>query len=193
MPIVLILVVLLAVGLAIPMLMKGKDATLFHPKGIIATAQFRLMIRTVLVLLEIAIPALFLFYFFAWKYRESNVPGTPDPKPDHGKSLVFIIWALPTITMLLLASIMWPAAHTLAPQKAIASGAKPLRIQVIAMRWKWLFIYPDQNIATVNYIQVPTGTPLQFDLTADEIPMSSFWIPHLGGQLYAMTGHVNRL
>ena len=95
--------------------------------------------------------------------------------------------------MLLLATVMWPAAHKLAPQKLINTGLKPLTIQVIAMRWKWLFIYPQQNIATVNFVQIPTNVPVQFELTADEVPMSSFWIPHLGGQLYAMTGHVNQL
>jgi len=106
---------------------------------------------------------------------------------------VFSLWAIPTVFMLVLASVMWSATHKLAPQKAIASGTKPLTVQVIAMRWKWLFIYPEQNIATVNFVQVPTGTPVLFELTADEAPMSSFWIPHWGGQLYAMTGHVNPL
>ncbi len=192
-PVWLPFVILAGLGLLITILLRGTDVALLHPKGLIATEEYRLMLRTVLILLEIAVPALFLFFFFAWKYRESNQKAVHDPQPHHDKSLVFTIWALPSITMLLLVSIMWPAAHQLAPQKAIASAVKPLTIQVIALRWKWLFIYPEQNIATVNFIQVPVGTPLQFDLTADETPMSSFWIPHLGGQLYAMTGHVNRL
>ena len=88
---------------------------------------------------------------------------------------------------------MLPATQRLAPQKSIAADAKPLTIQVVAMRWKWLFIYPEQKIATVNFVQIPVNTPVQFELTADETPMSSFWIPNLGGQLYAMTGHVNQL
>jgi cytochrome o ubiquinol oxidase subunit 2 len=86
---------------------------------------------------------------------------------------------------------MWPAAHKLDQHKAIVSNVKPLTIQVVALRWKWLFIYPEQQLATVNYVQIPVNTPVQFELTADETPMSSFWIPQLGGQLYAMTGHAN--
>jgi cytochrome o ubiquinol oxidase subunit II len=88
---------------------------------------------------------------------------------------------------------MWSGTHRLVPQNQIASTAKPLTIEVVAQRWKWLFIYPEQNVATVNYVQLPSGTPVTFQLTADETPMSSFWIPNLGGMLYAMTGHVNRL
>lgn len=174
-------------------LVRGSDVPLFNPKGIIATQQYNLMVRVVILLLEIAIPAILIFYFIAWKYRESNNKATRTPDADHRKSYVFFMWAFPTVTMLLLVSIMWPATHKLSPQRSIENGIKPLKIQVIAMRWKWLFIYPEQNIATINYIQIPVNTPVQFDLTGDEVPMSSFWIPHLGGQLYAMTGHVNRL
>jgi cytochrome o ubiquinol oxidase subunit 2 len=95
--------------------------------------------------------------------------------------------------MLLLAMILVPVTHTLEPNKAIANGVKPITIQVMAMRWKWLFIYPDQQIATVNFVQIPKGVPVVFDLSADDAPMSSFWVPNLGGQLYAMTGHINHL
>ncbi len=175
------------------MLLKGVDVALFSPKGLIAEEQYRLMILSAALLLAIAVPTLTVLYFFAWKYRESNDKATYAPHARHGRFLVFSLWAIPSAFMLLLASVMWPATHKLAPQKAIAATAKPLSIQVVALRWKWLFIYPEQNIATVNFLQVPTGTPVQFDLTADETPMSSFWIPHLGGQLYAMTGHENRL
>ncbi len=179
--------------LNIIILLQGRDIALLNPKGYIAGEELRLLKISVVILLEIAIPTLTVFYFTVWKYRESNQKAVYSPNPRGSKSLVFTIWALPTVTMLLIAVVMWPAAHRLAPQKAILSGQKPLRVQVIALRWKWLFIYPDQGIAAVNFVQLPVGTPVQFDLTADEIPMSSFWIPHLGGQLYAMTGHVNRL
>lgn len=174
-------------------LLQGTDVALFNPKGLIATEQHRLMQRAVIILLEIAIPALTAFYFIAWRYRESNEKATRFSHTPRNKSLVFGIWATPTVTMILLASIMWPATHRLAPQKSIANGVDPISIQVIAMRWKWLFIYPEHDIASVNFVQIPVGTPVKFDITADETPMSSFWIPHLGGQLYAMTGHVNQL
>ncbi len=151
------------------------------------------MVRTVTLMLGLAIPTLTLFYFMAWRYRESNEKAAYQSHTNHAKTLIFSIWSVPIIFMLMLASVMWPATHRLAPQKLIEAGVEPLNVQVIAMRWKWLFVYPEQEIATVNYIQIPVGTPVQFELTADETPMSSFWIPRLGGQLYAMTGHVNRL
>lgn len=184
---------LLGLGLFVMMLLQGTDVALFNPKGLIAGEQLHLMLFSVAVLLAIAVPTLTLFYFFAWKYRESNTKATYNPHVRNGKLFVFSLWAIPTIFMLVLASVMWPATHKLAPKQAIVADSEPLTIQVIAMRWKWLFIYPEQNIATVNFVQVPTGTPVQFELTADETPMSSFWIPHLGGQLYAMTGHENQL
>ncbi len=189
----LVLLGLFGLGIFMTMLLQGVDVALFNPGGQIASEQHRLMIFTAALLLVIAVPTLTLLYFFAWKYRESNEKATYDPHKRHGKLLVFSMWAIPSMFMLVLASVMWPATHKLAPQKLIDSNVKPLTIQVVAMRWKWLFIYPEQNIATVNFVQIPTGTPVQFELTADESPMSSFWIPHLGGQLYAMTGHMNKL
>jgi cytochrome o ubiquinol oxidase subunit 2 len=192
-PIWLVLVGLCSLGLLITVLLHGTNIALFNPKGFIANEQHRLMLFSVALLLDIGIPTLLLFYFIAWKYRESNEKATYDPNVHHGKSFVFIIWAVPTIFMLLLASIMWPATHKLAPKQAITADVKPLTIEVVAMRWKWLFIYPEQGIASVNFAQIPTDTPVEFVLTADETPMSSFWIPQLGGQLYAMTGHVNQL
>ncbi len=180
-------------GILVALLLRGTDIALIHPQGQIASQQLKLMIFSTVILLEIAIPTLILLYFFAWKYRETNQKASYDPQGHHGKLVVFGIWAVPTFFMLVLASVMWPAAHKLAPQKAITSDAKPLTVQVVAMRWKWLFIYPEQKIATVNFVQLPVGTPVKFELTADETPMSSFWIPHLGGQIYAMTGHLNGL
>lgn len=175
------------------MLLQGTDIALLNPKGLIAQKQFNLMIFSVAVILVVLIPTLIILYSFAWKYRERNDKATYDSRDHNSKLLVFSMWSIPTIIMLMLAFVMWPATHDLHPRKSIAADAKPITIQVIAMRWKWLFIYPEQNIATVNFIQIPTDTPIKFELSADETPMSSFWIPHLGGQLYAMTGHVNQI
>lgn len=184
---------LLGLGLAIAMLLQGTDIRLFNPKGVIAEQQFKLLVFSVLLLLTVVVPTLILLYAFAWKYRETNDKTLYDPDTRHGKFFVFTLWAVPSVFMLLLAFVMWPATQKLSPRNAIAYETKPLTVQVVAMRWKWLFIYPEQRIATVNYVQIPVGRPVVFELTADEAPMSSFWIPHLGGQLYAMTGHVTRL
>ncbi len=180
-------------GLLIAYLLQGKNIALFNPKGFIAHEQFSLFIITIVVLFVITIPVLFLLYFTAWKYRESNFKAVHDPKARQGKWFVFSIWAIPTVFMIILTAVMVPATHKLEPRDAIASDKKPITIQVISLRWKWLFLYPEQKIATVNFVQIPEDTPVVFELTADEAPMSSFWIPNLGGQLYSMTSHNNRL
>lgn len=195
-PIKLLLVVifgLASLALLITVLINGSDVALFNPKGQIAEEQLSLMLYAVAVMLVIAVPALFFLYFFAWRYRESNVKVAHRPNDTSGKFFVAALWAIPSVIVLIIAFKMWPATHRLAPQKSIVSDNSAITVQVVALRWKWLFIYPEQNIASVNFVQIPVDTPVQFELTADETPMSSFWIPNLGGQLYAMTGHNNQL
>jgi cytochrome o ubiquinol oxidase subunit II len=188
-----IILALIDLVLIIGALLYGKNVALFNPKGTIAHNQHSLMMLVAGIMLIIAIPSLTLLFYTAWKYRESNTKAVHDPDHHHGKLLDVIMWGLPIVFAVVLSTIMWGATHTLQPQKLIAAKAKPLTIQVISTRWKWIFIYPEQNIATVNFVQIPVNTPVQFELTADETPMSSFWIPNLGGQLYAMTGMVNHL
>jgi cytochrome o ubiquinol oxidase subunit 2 len=171
----------------------GNNIALLDSRGMVAHEQRKLLVMVVALLMVIAIPSLFLVYFTAWKYRESNVKVQSRSRTKSNKILVSIIWLVPSIFALLLATIMWPATHRLDPKQTIDADAKPITIQVISMRWKWVFIYPEQHIATVNYVQIPEHTPVKFMLTADEAPMSSFWIPNLGGQLYTMTGHSNQL
>lgn len=192
-PVMLLVLGLVGLGLCTALLLRGKNVALFNPGGQVAKQEHSLMLFSVIALLVIAVPTMFLLYFFAWKYRESNEKTTHNPHATHGKFLVISIWAVPSVFVIVLASVMWPAAHKLAPNQAIVTDAEPITIQVVAMRWKWLFIYPQQHIATVNFVQVPVDTPVRFELTADETPMSSFSIPQLGSQLYAMTGHQNQL
>lgn len=180
-------------ALVIKYLLQDTNIALFNPKGLIAQEQYNLMIFTILVLFAIVIPTLFVAYFIAWKYRDTNTKVIHHPTGNRSKFAVMSMWLIPTAVILVLASAMLPATQRLAPQEMISANANPITIQVVAMRWKWLFLYPEQGIATVNFVQVPVNTPVTFELTADETPMSSFWIPNLGGQLYAMTGHVNSL
>jgi cytochrome o ubiquinol oxidase subunit 2 len=187
------LVVIAAIVSAIAWFMRGHNIALFHTGGWVASEQLRLMVITVGIMLVLGIPAVFLLYFTAWKYRESNRSAKREPEKQHNKFLDAAMWLVPGTVAVILASIMVPATHKLEPNKAIARGAKPMTIQVVALQWKWLFIYPEQNIATVNYVQMPVGTPVEFQLTADEAPMSAFWIPNLAGMLYAMSGHNNEL
>jgi cytochrome o ubiquinol oxidase subunit 2 len=180
-------------GLLMALLLRGRDVILFNPKGFVAGEQHQLMLTSTLIMLAFAVPVLSVLYFFAWKYRESNTKATRDPNASRSTWTGLAFWAMPFGIMLILASIMVPATFRLEPQDTIKTDKEPIVIQVVALRWKWLFIYPKQSVATVNYVQIPIDTPVQFELTADETPMSSFWIPHLGGQLYAMTEHLNRL
>jgi cytochrome o ubiquinol oxidase subunit 2 len=189
----LIALVIAAYVLLIAVLMRGKNIAIINPKGLIAQQQHSLMMYSVMVMLILAVPAVSLIFLTAWRYRDSNKRAHYEPNGHHSKLLVLGLWLVPASFILLLATMMVPATHRLEPRKALADGKPPMTIQVVALRWKWLFIYPDQKIATVNYVQLPLNTPVQFDLTADEAPMSSFWMPNFGGQLYAMTGHVNRL
>jgi len=189
----LIIVGLSCLTLVIAFLLQDKNIALLHPKGLIAQEQLILMFIALGLMLLIAIPALTMLYFTAWKYRESNTKAEHEPSKRHNRSLVLVMWLVPAVFATVLALIMIPSTHRLEPNKSIAAENKPLTIQVVAMRWKWVFIYPEQNIATVNYVQIPEDTPVKFELTADEAPMSSFWIPNLGGMLYAMTGHNNQL
>ncbi len=192
-PIWLSLLGLIGLGLLLAALMRGHNVMLFEPKGLIADEQHRLMMDATLILLGIAVPSLFILYFFAWRFRETGKKATVNHRSKDSKLVTLALWAIPIVVMLMLASLMLPATQKLEPQRAIDASNKPLSIEVVALRWKWLFIYPQQNIATVNFVQIPVNTPVQFELTADEAPMNSFWIPQLGGQLYAMTGHQNRL
>lgn len=191
--ILLVFLGLILLSALLAFLLRGSDIAVLNPKGAIAAEQYRLIIVSVAIMLEIAIPTLIFLYYVAWKYREGNTKADYDPHHKIGKLSVLGLWAIPSTVVLLLAIVMWPATHRLEPQKSIVSDTPPMTVQVVAMRWKWLFIYPEQNIATVNFVQVPTDTPIRFELTADEAPMSSFWVPHWSGQLYAMTGHVNPL
>ena len=102
-----------------------------------------------------------------------------------------ILWMIPTVVIAVMIVVTWRATHKLDPYRPLASDTKPLIIQVVALDWKWLFIYPEQGIATVNFVQFPERTPIHFDLSADGSPMNSFWIPQLSGQIYAMTGMIN--
>lgn len=184
---------LVALSVLLGVFISGNDVILFNPKGFVADEQHRLMVVSTLIMLAFGVPIMFMLYFIAWKYRETNNKSEFDVNAGSSKTTGFLFWAAPTAIMVILASIMIPATHKFEPQNRIGSDEETLTVQVVGLRWKWLFIYPDQKIASVNFLQIPVDRPVEFLLTTDETPMSSFWIPHLGGQLYAMTEHINRL
>lgn len=161
------------------------NIAVLNPQGMIALKERNLLITATLLMLIIVIPVFILTFFIAWKYRASNTKATYSPELDHNALIESIWWALPCLIILVLAIMAWKSSHELDPFRPLANEKKPITIQVVALQWKWLFIYPEEKIATVNFFQFPEHTPINFELTADA-PMNSFWIPELGGQVFAM-------
>lgn len=165
---------------------------IFNPKGSIASDEKDIIIISTLLMLIVVIPVILMTFIFAWRYRASNLKATYTPEWAHSVKLELIWWAIPCIIISILGVITWKSAHDLDPYKPLRISGKPVTIQVIALDWKWLFIYPEENIAVVNYMQIPENRPINFKITADA-PMNSFWIPQLGGQIYAMPGMQSKL
>jgi len=157
------------------------------PHGIIASDERLLLITAVGLMLIVVIPVIILTVVFAWKYRASNTKAKYSPDFAHSTILEVIWWSIPIIIIGILAVITWVTSHRYDPYRPLDIKTKPIIIQVIALDWKWLFIYPDQNIATVNFVELPVNVPVRFFITADA-PMNSFQIPQLAGQIYAMPG-----
>jgi cytochrome o ubiquinol oxidase subunit 2 len=166
--------------------------SILEPHGIIALSERGLMVEAVLFMLIVAVPVYALLFFFAWYYKAGNTEAKYVPNWEHSKMDELVWWAIPFEIVLIVGALTWTSSHALDPKKAIASDVPPVVVQVVALDWKWLFIYPGQNIATVNFLEIPIDTPIQFHITADA-PMNSFWIPSLSGQIYAMTGMSNTL
>ncbi len=166
--------------------------SVLQPQGTIGLMERALMIHAVEFMLIVAVPVYILIFFFAWWYRAGNTKARYMPEWEHSKMEELIWWAIPFEIVLVLGALTWSSTHELDPRKNIDPNVPPLVIEVVALDWKWLFIYPAENIATVNYLRIPAGRPVEFDVTADA-PMNSFWIPQLGGQIYAMTGMVNAI
>lgn len=163
---------------------QDKIALLF-PKGSIALQQRNLLFILQALMLLIVIPVYVLTFIFSWRYRAHNNKAKYDPDLVDNTMAEYIWWGLPLVLTICVAVLTWVKTHELDPYKPIPSSNKPITIQVVALQWKWLFIYPEEQVASVNFLQIPLDTPIHFEITADA-PMNSFWIPDLGGQIYAM-------
>jgi cytochrome o ubiquinol oxidase subunit 2 len=171
------------------------------PAGDIAMQQSQLLIVATALMLLIVVPVIVLTVLFAWRYRSSNTDAVYTPNWSHSIRLEYLIWGAPLLIVIVLGTITWITTHRLDPYRplsrisatqAISADIKPIKVQVVAMDWKWLFIYPDLGIATVNEIAVPIDTPIEFYITASTI-MNSFSVPALAGQIYAMPGMQTKL
>lgn len=172
--------------------LRGANVPVLNPKGWVGMQQRDLIYTSTLLMLIVVIPAIVMTGLFAWKYRQSNKKANYAPNWDNSVAAEVVWWGLPCIIIAILSVIVYTSSHRLDPFKPLVSNVKPLRIQAVALQWKWLFIYPEQGIATVNFVQFPEKTPIDFEITADA-PMNSFWIPQLGGQIYAMSGMKTQL
>lgn len=178
---------------AIIFVLRSDHALVTHPKGIIAQSELNLIATNYLLMLIVVVPTFILLFVVAWKYRAKNPRSQYDPEHSHGFLAELMLWVVPAIIIAVMAVITWKETHRLDPYKPIVSEVAPLTIQVVALDWKWLFIYPEQGIATLNFVQFPAGTPIHLALSADGSPMNGFWIPELSGQIYAMAGMTTTL
>lgn len=183
----------LGVLLGIFFVLGSDKALVTHPKGLIAHSELKLITTNVLLMLSILVPTAILLLVIAWKYRAKNTKAKYEPEHTSGVFSELLLWGIPSAIIAIMAVITFKATHKLDPYKPLQSEIKPLMIQVVALDWKWLFIYPEQGIATVNFVQFPARTPIQFNLAADGSPMNSFWIPQMSGQIYSMTGMITKL
>lgn len=166
----------------------AENIVVLNPKGPIAEQQRDLMLISTVLCCIVIVPVLILTAFIIWRYRDKKGRnGKYTPNWEHSTKLEVIWWGIPIVIILTLAVITVQATYALEPSKPLESDQKAMTIQVTSLDWKWLFQYPEQGIATVNELKIPEGVPIRFEITADS-PMNSFWIPQLGGQMYAMSG-----
>jgi cytochrome o ubiquinol oxidase subunit II len=162
------------------------------PQGPIASAERLLLINSTAIMLVVVIPVIVATLAFAWWYRASNTHATRSPDESYEGRVEFVVWSIPALTVILLGGVIWLGSHQLDPRAPIPGKSDPLRVDVVALDWKWLFIYPDHGVATVNQLVIPAGTPVEFRLTSATV-MNSFFVPQLGSQIYAMGGMITHL
>jgi cytochrome o ubiquinol oxidase subunit 2 len=164
---------------------------LLDPHGPIGQSEFELIVTAFLIMLIPVVPVMVMTFWFAWRYRATRAEAAPAPSRAE-RTIEWVVWTVPAAIVIALGVLTWATTHRLDPYKSIAAPVKPIRIEAIALDWKWLFIYPDAHVATVNQLVIPTNVPVSFRITSDTV-MTSFFIPRLGSQIYAMAGMQTRL
>jgi cytochrome o ubiquinol oxidase subunit II len=168
---------------------------ILDPQGPVASAERLLLFNATAIMLVVVVPVALATLAFAWWYRSSNPRASRGTDESFEGRLEFVLWSIPTLIVILLGGVIWIGSHELDPRAPISGKPDPLRVDVVALDWKWLFIYPDQRVAAVNELVIPAGTPVDFRLTSATV-MNSFFIPQLGSQIYTMGGmttHLNLL
>jgi|GEM_PF-10062 len=174
------------------LVLSGCSLGVLDPKGSIGHAERNLIFLATGLMLLVVVPTNCLVLWFAWKYRASNKAAIYAPKWDHSVKIEWVIWGIPIVIVAILTGFIWVSTHALDPYKSLKLEGKPLRVEVVSMRWKWLFIYPEEGIATVNELVIPKDREVAFHITSSDT-MNSFFIPQLGSQIYSMTGMRTKL
>ncbi|KWR89839.1 ubiquinol oxidase subunit II [Cupriavidus sp. IDO] len=174
------------------LLLAGCNLTLLDPKGQVGVDIKGIILIATWLMLLVVVPVIVLTLVFAWKYRATNTSARYEPDWSHSTAIEIVVWLIPCLIIVALGIITWKSSHDLDPYKPLESKTKPITVEAVAMNWKWLFIYPELKIATVNQIAFPVNTPVNFKITSDSI-MNSFFIPQLGSQVYAMAGMETKL
>jgi cytochrome o ubiquinol oxidase subunit 2 len=185
----------MAIAFGAALLSSGCDlshAPVLDPKGPIALAERNLLLTAVVLMLIVVIPVFVMAFAFAWRYRSSNRNASYAPDWSYSARIDAVIWLVPALIVIALGVLLWSRTHKLDPYRPLDAAVRPFDVQVVAQDWKWLFIYPEQGIAVVNQLAFPSRTPLSLRITSDTV-MNSFYIPALGGQIYAMAGMQTRL
>jgi cytochrome o ubiquinol oxidase subunit 2 len=177
-------------------LLAGCNLVVMNPTGYVAIQQRNIILISTALMLLIIVPVMILTVVFAWRYRSTNKDATYDPEFDHSTALELVIWSAPLLIIIALGALTWSSTHLLDPfrpldkiaaNQPVPANGKPLRVQVVSLDWKWLFIYPDQGIATVNDLALPVGVPVRFDMTSTNM-MNTFYVPTMAGMVYTMPG-----
>ncbi len=170
----------------------GCSGGVLDPKGPIGASDSLIMINSLEIMLAIVIPTIIAAFLMAWWYRSSNRRAFYRPDWAFSGRLELIVWSIPILVILLLSGVIWIGSHELDPAEPIQSAGKPIEVQVVSMDWKWLFMYPEQGVASVNDLVVPVGVPIHFSLTSSTV-MNSFFVPQLGSMIATMNGMVTQL
>lgn len=167
-------------------------AAVLDARGPVGQAEKTILIDSLAIMLAIVVPTILATLGFAWWYRASNVRARYLPEWASSGRVELVVWAIPAMVIILLGGVTWIGAHVLDPAKPLAARTPPVNIEVVSLDWKWLFIYPQQGVASVNELVVPAGVPLHFSLTSASV-MNAFFVPQLGSMIYTMNGMVTQL
>ena len=173
-------------------LTSGCNRGILDPVGPVGAAEKTILINSTAIMLAIIIPTMIATVAFAWWFRRGNSKATYLPDWEYSGAIEMVVWAIPALTIMLLGGIAWIGSHDLEPSRPLKSTVPALKVEVVSLDWKWLFIYPDQGVATVNQLVVPAGTPVSFRLTSATV-WNSFFVPQMGTLIYTMPRMTTRL